>query len=137
MSNLLEKGLLTGFGIFLLVSFLSLIAPFLGILSDFNKNQKDDLYDYINFINEFDSAVKQVINYPELQYLEEIEYPLNFNITLENHYAKFYFLLEDIIQVRILEFAEFFHPVLFYDMLAKTYLLSISMDLNLINVSFV
>jgi len=137
MSNLLEKGLLTGFGIFLLISFLSLITPFLGILSDFNKNQQDDLYSYINFINEFDSALKQVIIYPDIQYLEEIEYPLNFNITLEYHYAKFYFLLEDIVQVRILEFAEFFHPVLFYDMRAKTYLLSISMDLNLINVSFI
>jgi len=137
VSNLLEKGLLTGFGIFLLISFLSLITPFLGILSDFNKNQNDDLYDYIKFINEFDSALKQVINNPESEYLEEIDYPLNFNITLEDHYAKFYFLLENIIQVRILEFAEFFHPALFYDMPAKTYLLSISMDLNLINVSFV
>lgn len=137
MSNLLEKALLTGFGIFLLITFLSIMTPFLGTISDFNRNQKGDLYSYTKFINEFDSALKQVINNPDLNYLEEIEYPINLNISLENNYAKFYFPLEDTIQVKILEFDEFFHPRIFYDLPAKIYLLSISTDLNLINVSFV
>ena len=137
MSNLLEKALLTGFGVFLLVTFLSIITPFLGIISDFNRNQKDDLYSYTKFINEFDNALKQVINNPDLYYLEEIEYPINLNITLENNYAKFYFLLGDTIQVKIIEYEEIFHFLTIYDLPARIYLLSISIGLSLINVSFI
>ena len=137
MSNLLEKALLTGFGVFLLVTFLSIITPFLGFISDFNRNQKDDLYTHTKFINEFDSALKQVINNPDLNFLEEIEYPINLNITLENNYAKFSFLLGDTIQVKIIEYEEYFHSCTVYDLPAKIYLLSISIDLSLINVSFI
>lgn len=137
MSNLLEKALLTGFGIFLLIAFLSIVTPFLGIISDFNRDQKDDLYSYTKFINDFDNAITQVINNPGSRYLEESDYPMNLNITLENNYAKFYFLLGDNIQVKIIEYEEYFYSRIFYDLPAKRYLLSISIDLSLINVSFV
>ena len=137
MSNLLEKALLTGFGIFLLTAFLSLLTPFLGIIADFNRNQKDDLYNYSKFIDEFNYAVQQVITNPEVIFFKEIEYPVNLNITLENAYAKFYFLLGGDIQVNIIEFEVIFHPRLFQDVPPNTYYLSITTDLNYINVSFV
>ncbi len=137
MSNLLEKALITGFGIFLLITFLSIITPLLGIISDFNRNQNDDLYSYTRFINEFDNALQQVINNPGLIYLEEIEHPMNLNITLENNYAKFYYPFDNAIKVEIIEFSEFFKPRIFNNLQARTYILSISTDLTLINVSFI
>lgn len=137
MSNLLEKALLTGFGIFLLTTFLSLLTPFLGIIANFNNNKRDDLYSYSRFIDEFDCAIQEVIIDPELNYFEEIEYPVNLNITLENTYAKFYFLLGGDLQVNILEFEVIFHPRLFQDISPNTYYLSITVNLNYINVSFI
>ena len=137
MSNLLEKALLTGFGIFLLTAFLSLISPFIAIVSDFNNNHNDDLYNYIDFINEFDSATKQVILNPNYDYLGIIEYPVNLNITLENKYAKFYFPYGGDIYVEILEYDALFNPRVFQDLPAEIYYLSISTSLNFINVSFV
>jgi hypothetical protein len=137
MSNLLEKALLTGFGIFFLMAFLSLISPFIAIVSDFNNDHNEELYYYIDFINEFDSATKQVILNPNSDYLGLIEYPENLNITLENKYAKFYFPYGGNIHVEILEYDALFNPRTFQDLPAEMYYLSISTALNFINVSFV
>ena len=137
MSNLVEKALLTGFGIFLLTTFLSLISPFIAIISDFNNTQNDDLFDIREFINEFDNALKQVINNPGSAYFEKIKFPDNLNITLDNKYAKFYFPYGSVIHVEILEYDAVFSPRIFHNLPAEIYYLSILTELNIINVSFV
>jgi len=137
MSNLFEKALLTGFGIFILIIFLSIITPFLGIIVNYNRNQRKELDCYTNLINEIENALNQVIEAPEITFREEVEYPLHLNITLEQNYAKFYFPIENKTHVRILELEENFHPRIFHNLPAKTYLLIISIDLLLINLSFI
>jgi len=137
MSNLFEKALLTGFGIFILITFLSIITPFLGFIMNYNRNQSKDLDCYTNLINQIENALNQVIEAPELTFREEVDYPLNLNITLEQNYAKFYFPIENKIHIRILEVEEDFHPRIFHNLPAKTYSLIISIDLLLINVSFI
>jgi len=132
----MEKALLTGFGIFLLTSLISLISPFIGIVFNFNNNQNNELYHYANFINKFDIALKQVINNPDFVYFKEIEYPENLNLTLEDNYAKFYFLLDETIQVKILEYSELFQPSVFNNLPSEKYLLYIAKNINYINVSF-
>ena len=82
MTNLLEKALLTGFGIFILIMFVSLINPFIITLSEFNNTVKNDVERYNNLFSEGDSAILFVIENPNIIYVNEIEYPGNLNITL-------------------------------------------------------
>ena len=105
------------------------------VISNFSRNEHDDLNNYTEFINEFDQAVKQVINNPDLTYKKEVNYPKALNITLEDKYAKFYFILENITRIKILEFDMYFQPHMFQDIEAKRYYLSISINLDSINVS--
>ena len=46
MTNLLEKALITGFGIFILTIFISMINPFIVQVSDFNENVNSDIEKY-------------------------------------------------------------------------------------------
>ena len=74
MTNLLEKALLTGFGIFILLIFVSLINPFMISISEFNSTIKNDVEKYNNFFNEVDTAILFVIENPDVIYLDVIEY---------------------------------------------------------------
>ena len=57
MTNLLEKSLITGFGIFALILFLILIAPFFQEIEEYKENEKDALDEYTNFVNKVNSAI--------------------------------------------------------------------------------
>ena len=88
MTNLLEKALLTGFGIFVLTIFLSMINPFIIQISEFNGTTENDIRIYENFFNEVDIAVKFIIECPDEIYLREIDYPKNLNVTFNDFYVK-------------------------------------------------
>ena len=61
MTNLLEKALITGFGIFILTIFISMINPFLMQISEFNDNVNTDIEKYENFFYEVDTGIKFII----------------------------------------------------------------------------
>ena len=52
MTNLLEKALITGFGIFILTIFISIINPFIIIVSNFNETISVDIDECENFFFE-------------------------------------------------------------------------------------
>jgi len=137
MTNLLEKGLIIGFGIIILLIFFSLISPFLEAISDFNNNEENDIKNYISFINEMDQAILYAIDNPEEDFLKPIEYPSNLNITLYNQYAKYDFIIGDEPQYEIIFYNESFIYNIFQDILSKTYLLNVSFALHLIKVQFI
>ena len=137
MTNLLEKGLIIGFGIIILLIFFSLISPFFEKISEFNNNEENDIENYISFINEMDQAILYVIDNPEEDFLKSIEYPPNLNITLYNQYAKYDFIIGDEPQYEIIFYNESFIYNIFQDILSKTYLLNVSFALHLIKVQFI
>lgn len=137
MTNLLEKGLIIGFGIFILLIFFSLISLFLDKVSEFNNNEKNDIENYISFINEVDQAILYVIDNPEEDFLKSIEYPPNLNITLYNHCAKYDFLIGNEPQYRIIFYNKSFILSIFDNILPKTYLLNVSFTLDLLKVQFI
>ena len=137
MTNLLEKGLIIGFGILTLLIFFSLISPFLYSISEFNNNEKNDIENCISFIDEMDQAILHVIDKPEENFLKSIEYPSNLNITLYSHYAKYDFIIGNEPQNRIIFYNESFIYSIFDDILPKTYLLNVSLALHLIKVQFI
>ena len=93
MTNLIEKSLLLGFGIFTITIFSSIIIPFLGTISDFNQNGRNNLETYIFFINEIDKGINYVIQNQDEVYLKEIDYPLNLNTSFYVNIVKFEFLI--------------------------------------------
>ena len=60
MTNLLEKALLTGFGLFILTIFVSLINPFIISISEFNRTSKNDVENYNNFFNALANFISPV-----------------------------------------------------------------------------
>ncbi len=137
MTNLLEKALLTGFGLFILTIFVSLINPFIISISEFNSTIKNDVENYNNFFNEVDTAILFVIENPDVIYLNEIEYPRNLNITMTEDYVKYNFLIESEIQYKIYEYVKPFISRAYINLSASRYLLNISCNYNFINIQFI
>jgi len=137
MTNLLEKALLTGFGLFILIIFISLINPFIINISEFNNAIKNDVEKYNNFFNEVDNAILFVIENPDEIYLNVIEYPGNLNITLTEGYAKYNFLIENEVQCKIYEYVKSFISYAYINLSSSRYILNISCNSNYINVQFI
>lgn len=136
MTNLLEKALLTGFGIFVLTIFLSMINPFIIQISEFNGTIKNDIIAYENFFNEVDIAVKFIIENPDAIYLREIDYPKNLNVTFNDFYVKYDFLIENKLNYKIYEYNKPFINQFYRNLSTTTFILNVSCFQNFIAVYF-
>ena len=136
MTNLLEKALLTGFGIFVLTIFLSMINPFIIQISEFNGTIKNDIIAYENFFNEVDIAVKFIIENPDAIYLRELDYPKNLNVTFNDFYVKYDFLIENKLNYKIYEYNKPFINQFYRNLSTTTFILNVSCFHNFIAVYF-
>ena len=136
MTNLLEKALLTGFGIFVLTIFLSMINPFIIQISEFNGTIENDIIAYENFFNEVDIAVKFIIENPDAIYLREIDYPKNLNVTFNDFYVKYDFLIENKLNYKIYEYNKPFINHFYRNLSITTFILNVSCFQNFIAVYF-
>ncbi len=136
MTNLIEKSLLLGFGIFTLTIFSAIVVPFLGTLAEFNQNGRNDLESYMYFINEIDQGINYVIQNPDEDFLKKVDYPTNLNTSFYDSIAKFEFFIEDQLCVKIKEYNKGFINQDFQQIIPETYLLNISCRLSLIKVNF-
>jgi len=136
MTNLLEKALLTAFGIFVLTIFLSMINPFITQISEFNGTIENDIIAYENFFNEVDIAVKFIIENPSEIYLREIDYPKNLNITFNDFYVKYDYLIENKLNYKIYEYNKPFINYFYRNLSTTTFILNVSCFQNFIAVYF-
>lgn len=137
MTNILEKALITGFGIFTLMIFVSFTAPFIMVLIDFNINENDDLQSYINIIDEIDTGINYIIQNPDLDFLKTIDYPNNLNMTFVDNFAKFNFKIEERVQKQIIEYPKFFITKFFENLPSQIYLLNITMKFSNILINLI
>ncbi len=135
MTNLIEKSLLLGFGIFTITIFSTILIPFLGSIIEYNHKEKDSLESYIVFINEVDLGISYVIQHPKETYLKEVDYPNNLNISFYDHFAKYEFILENKICVRYIEYNITFINFYFHSIPPQKYILNISQYSSLIGVN--
>ncbi|MFX0035029.1 MAG: hypothetical protein ACFE9I_05240 [Candidatus Hermodarchaeota archaeon] len=135
MTNLIEKSLLIGFGIFTLTIFTSILFPFLGRISEFNENEKNNVQHYLIFIEQVDLGVNYIIKNPNDIYLKSIEYPNNLNISISHYNIKYEFLIEKKICVKIIEYKVPLLSSNFHEILPQIYLLNISYFSTLIKVN--
>ncbi|MEE9378782.1 MAG: hypothetical protein V3V33_12190 [Candidatus Lokiarchaeia archaeon] len=135
MTNLIEKSLLLGFGIFTITIFSTILIPFLGSIVEYNHKEKESLESYMIFINKVDLGIIYVSQHPKESYIKEVDYPNNLNITFYDHIAKYEFILENKICVRYIEYNITFINSYFHSILPQTYLLNISQHSTLIRVN--
>ena len=138
MTSLIEKSLLTGFGIFVLILFFIMISPFFERIEEYEKNEDnyDDLEVFEIFINEINTAIKNFIENPDKDVLEEIEYPKNINISFIDNFVKFDFVKDNKIQSKILSYNDRFVQKYYFNVAPNIYQLNITRKASLINVDF-
>jgi len=137
MTNLIEKSLLLGFGIFTITIFSTILIPFLGSIVEYNHKEKYSLESYMIFINEVDLGIIYVSQHPKESYIKEVDYPNNLNISFYDHFTKYEFILENKICVRYIEYNKTFINSYFHSIPPQTYLLNISQYSTLIGVNFI
>lgn len=134
MTNLLEKALLTAFGIFLLVIFISLIFPFWDQIIDYEGNLEHDYELYSNVINEFDQGILFIIENPNEIYQKNIYYPEKLNISTDGFYIKYDYLVKNIPSYNIYQYDGEFLQTEFKDLPSQIYILKILYQLDLIEI---
>ncbi|MFX1522656.1 MAG: hypothetical protein ACFFCC_04025 [Promethearchaeota archaeon] len=136
MTNLLEKALLLGFSIFLLTVFSTILIPYLNEFVEFNKRENKELDTYMNLINKIDDAVLYVIENPEDNFIQDIEYPDNLNITFIDVFFISEFLIGGIPYSKTLSYNTSFNSCYYYNISPESYLLNVSNSLSYIIVNF-
>ena len=104
MTNLLEKSLITGFGIFVLIIFITLIAPFYNEVEEFNEEDKDDIDNYMDFVGQLDNAILSVKENPGFIYKDNIQCYENLDVIIEGKQVKIYFELDNEPYYKIFEY---------------------------------
>lgn len=135
MTNLLEKILLTGFGIVILVLFFSVINPFIIQFFEVNEYYQDNIAPYLSVIDDVNYGISFVQNNEDTQYLKIISYPASLNITLLDHNIKFHYLINSDIECRIYEYSVGFYNQNYSSLTPKDYIMNISFKESLIKVS--
>jgi len=134
MTNLIEKALIIGFGIFITSLFLSISMPFLEKFVNYNGSIDDDLNDYLKLINEVDKGILYIIENPNSFYQKEIYYPDNLNITIENKYANFQYKFQGEISDITLKYNTPLKACKFDDILPNSYLYKVYYEFSLIKI---
>ena len=108
MTNLLEKSLITGFGILVLIIFIILIAPFFNQIEEFKEDDEEDIDNYMDFVERLDNAILSVVKNPDIPYEDDIQCYETLDLIIERNQIKIYFKLEDDNYYKILEYNRFF-----------------------------
>lgn len=137
MTNLLEKALLTAFGIFILVIFISLIFPFWDQIIDYKGNLENDYERYSNVINEFDQGILFIIENPDDIYQKNIYYPEKLNISTDGFYIKYEYLIKNIPSYNIHQYNGQFLRTEFKNLPSQIYTLKILYQLDLIEINLI
>ena len=125
MTNLIEKSLITGFGIFILIIFFILISPFFNQAKEFNDNDKDDIDNYMDFVEQLDNAILSVIENPNIPYKDYIQCYENLDVIIVGKQVKFYFKLNNEPYYKILEYKIFFYNYTYDYLISEIYFLKI------------
>lgn len=131
MSNILEKSLLTGLGILLLISFFSIIYPFWNQILNIDINSRNQYETYSLIMKELDQGITFINENPEGLYQKQIDYPENLNISVNNFYIKYDYIIGDQLLNTIIEYQCQFQNINYKDLNSQIYTLKIFNQLNL------
>ena len=134
MSNLLEKSLLVGFGIFTLIIFASVIFPFINQITEYNEDRREALEEYLEFIDEIDDSIKYVINNPSQVYIKNIFYPDKIDIKIQESSIEYTYHLGETINSKTEEYYAHFFECEYINNPPGIYELNVSYQSSLIKI---
>lgn len=134
MTNLLEKSLITGFGILVLIIFIILTAPFFNQIEEFKEDDEKDIDNYMDFVERLDNAILSVFENPDITYKDDIQCYETLNLIIEGNQIKIYFKLEDDQYYKIIEYKSYFCNYTYDALASEVYSLEI---LFINNYSFI
>lgn len=136
MANMVEKSMLIGFGLFTLIVFLSIIQPFLGELLKFYDEDKQNLENIVNFIEEIDSAIIYIISNPEEVYEKELLFPRDLNITISGNEVGYNYLINNNVYSNSKKYGTIFHSVFYHYTTSTQYILQVFFESNYVRILF-
>jgi len=126
MTNLIEKTLIIGFGIFTLIIFLSIITPFIQKIENIRKAEVEaEVDDYLLFIEKVDNSIKNFILNPVQILTDNVQIPENINISINQDYIRYDYLENDENKEVIMDYPVQFQIKSFIGFKSGRYLLTI------------
>ena len=135
MTNLIEKSLIIGFGIFTLIIFLSIIIPFIQKIEDINESESES-NDFLLFIEKVDNSINYVILHPDKIREDNLQVPDNINITINQNYIRYDYFENDENVNKILDYPVQFHSRSFIVPGSGIYLINIRYKGCCIEINF-
>ncbi len=136
MTNLVEKLLITGFGIFILISFLFIISPFTDLINEYDDSH-EKLDKILTNINDIDQSIEYISIYHNESYFKEIETYTNFNITIMEYKIQYNFILNQEWRCVFSNYKIRLSINNFQLISEKKYLLNLSYKDSLIDINFI
>ena len=136
MTNMVEKSMLIGFGLFTLIVFLSIIQPFFGELLKFYDEDKQYLENIENFIEDIDCAIIYTISNPEEVYEKELLFPRDLNITISGNEVEYNYLINSNVYSNSKNYGTIFHTVFYHNTNSTQYILHVFFESNYVRILF-
>lgn len=130
---MVEKSMLIGFGLFILIVFFSIIQPFFGELLKFYDEDKQNVE---IFIEEIDSAILYTTSKPEEVYEKELLFPRDLNITISGNEIEYNYLISNIAYSYSKNYGIIFHTVIYHNINSTYYILQVFFESNYIRILF-
>ena len=134
MSNLVEKSLIVGFGVFSLIVLLSVVNPFFDL---FFQNYQDDnatLENYNNLIEKIDAGVYYVIANPKNEHYDVIEFPDYMNISISRNEIRYDYKINDKIVSKYKSYSINFFDIIYEEYPPQDYNLLVYFELELLKI---
>lgn len=127
MSNLIEKSLLIGFSVFILICFFLVAKPYISEIFSTDNKKNNELDEFEEYIENIDSILSYVIENNIYNYEKKISYPLHTITDIKEDFIEIKYKSENYIDIKYLEYNDTeFSEKLFADLTKNYYLLNIS-----------
>ena len=133
MTEILEKALMIGFGITILLFFLSIASPFFKLIENYKFDS--DLKKNLMCISIINSGINDTIDNPSLNFSVVIELPDNFSILASGNEIKYSFVLNNVESIYNYEFVYEFSSFSFNK--PGSYILKIYIITEMIYLNFI
>ena len=134
MSNIVEKSLIVGFGVFSLIILLSVLNPFFNLFIQNYQDNNLTLENYNNLIEKIDAGVYYIMANPKKEHRDLIEFPPYMNISISKNEIRYKYKIDDRIVSKCKSYSINFFDIIYEGYIPQDYDLLIYFELELLKV---